>query len=55
MPYNVENLMGVHGCLKGLFIDLLTKRRNFNSQNVGNPVQIIKYVKLLKFQHILKL
>ena len=44
-----------HGCLKRLFIDFLTKMSYFTSQNVGNPVQIIKYVELSRFQPILKL
>ena len=44
-----------HGCLKRLFIEFLTKMSYFTSQNVENPVQIIKYVELSKFQSILKL
>ena len=42
-------------CLKRLFIDFLTKMSYFISQNVGNQVQIIKNVKFLRFQPILKL
>ena len=44
----------VHGCLKRLFIDFLTKMSYFNEHNIGNPVQIIKYVELSILQHILK-
>ena len=45
----------LHGCLKRLFISFLTKLSYFTSQNVGNPVQIIKYVELLRFHNIQKL
>ena len=39
----VEQLdIRTHGCLKRLLIDFLTKMSYFTSQNVGNPVQIIK-------------
>ena len=45
-----------HCCLKRLFIDFfLTKMSYVTSQNIGNPVQIIKYVGLYRFQPILKL
>ena len=36
-------------------LTFLTKMSYFTSQEVGNPVQTIKYVELLRFQHILKL
>ena len=48
-------MSGGHGCSKRLFIDFLTKMSHFTSQSVGNPVQIIKYVDLSRFQPILKL
>ena len=44
-----------HGCSKRIFIDFLTKMLYITSQNVGNPVQIIKYVDLSRFKPILKL
>ena len=36
-------ILSGHGCLKRLFIDFMTKMSHFTLQNVGNPVQIIKY------------
>ena len=45
----------MHGCLKRLFIDFSTKMSYFTSQNIGNPVQIIKNVELSRLQPILKL
>ena len=48
-------LFVLHGCLKRLFIDFLTKKSNFTSENVGNLVLVSKYVKLTRFQPILKL
>ena len=44
-----------HGCLKRSFIIIFTKMSYFTSQEVGNPVQVIKYVNLSRFQPILKL
>ena len=46
----------LHGCLKRLFIYFLTKMLYYTSQEVGNPVQIIKYmyVELSRFQPILR-
>ena len=41
--------------MKGLFIDFLTKISYFTSQNIGNPVEIIKYVELSRCQPILTL
>ena len=44
-----------YGYFKRLFIDfVLTKMSYFTSQNVGNLVQIIKYVELSRFQPILR-
>ena len=45
----------IHGCIKRLLIDFLTKKSYFNSQNVGDLMQIIKYVELSRFQPVLKL
>ena len=45
----------LHGCLKWLFIDFFDKKSYLTSQNVGNLVQISKYVKLMRDQPILKL
>ena len=47
--------LGFHGCLKQLFINFLTKMSYFTSQDVENPVQIIEYDELSRFQPILKL
>ena len=47
-------IMCIHGCLKLLFIDFLTKTSYFTSQEVGNPVQRITNVELSKFQPILQ-
>ena len=44
----------MHGCLKRFLLIFLTKMSYCTSQNVGNPVQIINYVELSRFQTILK-
>ena len=43
-----------HGCLKRLFINFFDQMSYFTTQEVGNPMQIIKYVELPRFQPILK-
>ena len=48
-------MMGRHGCLKQLFIDFLAKMSYLTLQNFGNPVKIIRYVELSRFQPFLKL
>ena len=44
-----------HRCLKRLFIDFVTKMSYFTSQEVGNPVQMIKYVKISRWTTLLNL
>ena len=38
-----------HGCMKRLFINFVTKMSYFISQEVENPVQIMKYDELSRF------